>query len=162
MPKAVGKHKVCSKCLKKKSISEFYKNKSMPDGLSYQCIDCKKEIINSKEYKKQDKKYKRQHYLKYRSDYKTHSRKSRLKTYGITIEDYDKMFFEQKGICAICGKVETSINQYGIKRLCVDHNHKSGLVRQLLCMDCNTFLGKVEKNLNKLNLILEYMERHNA
>ena len=70
------------------------------------------------------------------------SRNKQLKKrYNITIDDYDRMLQEQKGVCAICHKPETSENQYGIKRLCVDHCHKSGKVRGLLCFSCNSMLG---------------------
>lgn len=162
MPKAVGKYKVCSKCLKKKSVDEFYKHKTNFDGLQYWCKKCKKKILKDPIKKQKDKKYKQKHYLKYRREYITRSRKSRLKIqFGMTVEDYEKMNYEQKGLCAICGKPETNKNQYGIKRLCVDHSHKTGYVRELLCMDCNTFAGKIENNLDKLNLILEYLEKHN-
>lgn len=53
------------------------------------------------------------------------------KTYGITIEDYDRMLEEQGGRCEICGRLPKKLS------LAVDHNHKTGKVRGLLCMRCN-------------------------
>lgn len=51
--------------------------------------------------------------------------------YGLTIERYDGMLVAQGGVCAICG------NPPKKRRLCVDHDHKTGKVRGLLCFRCN-------------------------
>lgn len=60
--------------------------------------------------------------------------------YGITIEDYNVMFQEQNGCCAIC-----RIHQSQFKnKLSVDHDHKTGRVRGLLCVNCNRDLGVLE------------------
>ena len=55
--------------------------------------------------------------------------------YNLTPEDYDKMLAHQKGCCAICQKPPSN------KRLHVDHCHRSGLIRGLLCWNCNRALG---------------------
>jgi len=56
--------------------------------------------------------------------------------YGIQPEDYDRMYEVQGGTCAICQRAK------GVtKRLAVDHDHKTDLVRGLLCGLCNKFLG---------------------
>ena len=72
------------------------------------------------------------------------------KRYNITLEDYDQMFAEQNGVCAICKLPETSENQYGIKRLSVDHDHQTGRVRGLLCYNCNHMLGFAKDNYVRL------------
>jgi hypothetical protein len=59
------------------------------------------------------------------------------KTYGITLEQYNKLLVEQNYSCYICQK---SITEFK-KRLAVDHNHKTGEIRGLLCMWCNKALG---------------------
>lgn len=63
--------------------------------------------------------------------------------YGITADDYHRMFAEQNGCCAICGKPETMIDhRYGkLRRLAVDHDHKTGKVRGLLCYLHNQMVG---------------------
>lgn len=58
--------------------------------------------------------------------------------YKMTLEQYDKMFKEQNGVCAICGGSQFT------NRLSVDHNHETGEVRGLLCSTCNPKLGIVE------------------
>jgi hypothetical protein len=60
-------------------------------------------------------------------------RKKLREKYGITPEDYEWMFAEQQGKCAICLKSES--------KLYVDHDHAGGTVRGLLCHDCNIALG---------------------
>lgn len=55
--------------------------------------------------------------------------------YGITLEDYATLFKGQKGKCAICG------NKPKKQSLHVDHDHKSGRVRGLLCFRCNYGFG---------------------
>ena len=78
---------------------------------------------------------------------------SRLKrTYGISGEDYDKMFEQQNGRCAIC---ET---HYQV--LCVDHCHKTGKVRKLLCRNCNTGIGQLKDNPNLLVKAASYINEH--
>lgn len=68
------------------------------------------------------------------------SRSNRYKReYGITVEDYDRMFEEQKGLCKLCGR-----NPHTKTRLSVDHNHATGQVRGLLCVPCNRSLGLLE------------------
>src|SRR5438876_769789 len=62
---------------------------------------------------------------------KKHDRHLR-KTYGITIEDYERMFLECNGVCPICLDPEPNG-----RRLAVDHNHKTGQIRGLLCSGCN-------------------------
>lgn len=75
----------------------------------------------------------------------------RLK-YGIGIGEYDKMFSAQSGVCAICG------NEQGDgKRLCIDHDHKSGDIRGLLCYKCNHAIGKAEDNPQRLQKMIDYL-----
>lgn len=57
------------------------------------------------------------------------------RVYNITVEEYDQILASQKGRCAMCGRLPTT------RRLAVDHDHKTGLVRGLLCWTCNRLLG---------------------
>lgn len=59
--------------------------------------------------------------------------------YGITVEDYARMFKAQRGRCAICRTTE--VGQTAKKNLCIDHCHKTNKVRGLLCFRCNRALG---------------------
>lgn len=125
--------KRCGCCKTEKSLSEFCKNKNRSDGLNYDCKDCTAE-------------YHRIWYSKNKKKVIKINRKNHLeRTYGITLGQYDEMFEEQNGICAICGKPETATIRCGsVRRLAVDHNHKTGKVRALLCSNCNQNLGIYE------------------
>jgi hypothetical protein len=78
------------------------------------------------------------------------------RNYGITLEEHQKMFDEQKGGCAICG----SEGDGKWKKLCVDHDHKTGKVRQLLCRNCNMVLGQVGDNISTLETMITYLSKH--
>lgn len=79
------------------------------------------------------------------------------KRYGITDDDYFRMLKSQNGGCAICGSI-TPNNGHGDRFFDVDHCHKTGRVRGLLCRDCNVTVGVVEKKWQKIEMILEYLE----
>jgi hypothetical protein len=73
--------------------------------------------------------------------------------YGISLEAYQQLLWEQKFVCAICGKTP---KQNG-KSLGVDHCHKTNLVRGLLCITCNTILGQLKDNPKLLRKSLSYI-----
>jgi len=75
---------------------------------------------------------------------KVKERQYSLAKYGITTEQYDAMFLTQNGLCAICKKPEVNIdhNTKTIRALAVDHCHKTGRVRKLLCSSCNMGIGQ--------------------
>jgi hypothetical protein len=86
---------------------------------------------------------------------KAQQRKNDLKKkYNISPEDYDKMFEDQQGHCAICLKTST-------KALHVDHNHETGKIRALLCSHCNVGLGHFKESLNLLERAKDYLCKHN-
>jgi hypothetical protein len=81
--------------------------------------------------------------------------------YGISKTDYLNMIEQQDNKCAICNKPETVENHWNkgtAKRLCVDHDHKTGLIRGLLCYRCNTTLGKMEDDTELLKNMIQYLE----
>lgn len=82
--------------------------------------------------------------------------------YGLTIEDYNNILARQNNSCAICKKEETQYDTRtgSTKRLAVDHCHKTGKVRSLLCSRCNTVIGYVEESHDILNAMAEYITKH--
>jgi hypothetical protein len=77
-------------------------------------------------------------------------------TYGITRDDYNRMFMEQEGKCAICAVHQTDLK----RRLCVDHNHTTSVVRALLCHHCNTMVGMAKEDTTILQNAITYLNRH--
>ena len=74
-------------------------------------------------------------------------------TFGITLEGYNKLFELQSGCCAICGIHQSELNT----NLAVDHDHKTGRVRALLCSRCNTGLGQFKEDVEIIKKALEYL-----
>jgi hypothetical protein len=84
------------------------------------------------------------------------------KHYGVTLEWYERKFSEQNGVCAICRKPERRID-YRTKEpffLAVDHDHKTGEPRDLLCSFCNHGLGCFDDDATLMRAAIEYLERH--
>lgn len=78
--------------------------------------------------------------------------------YGITPEQWDDMFEEQAGLCAICFTPEEVCPK---GRLAVDHCHHTGKVRGLLCLTCNSAIGKLKDDPELVLQAYKYLERHN-
>lgn len=82
--------------------------------------------------------------------------------YGITTDQYNEKQKAQDNRCAICRKPETKIDhRLGVlKKLTVDHCHKTSKVRELLCARCNFVIGMVEESAPILNAMIVYLEKH--
>lgn len=119
--------KKCTMCSIVLPLSDFCKAKRNKDGLSYTCKKC---CSNS-----------RRNYSKTAKGREADKRGHLKAKYGITLETYDQIVKIQGGTCAICHTKETAKNQYGVMRLSVDHDHKTGKVRGLLCDKCNRGVG---------------------
>lgn len=78
----------------------------------------------------------------------------RQRQFNLSPHDYDAMVTFQNGRCAICLTVPRN------RRLAVDHCHKSGKVRQLLCSNCNTGLGFFADNPETLQRAAKYLSAH--
>jgi hypothetical protein len=87
-----------------------------------------------------------------KAEYFNNVRRGKLAKYGITEDDYDALLASQRGRCAICGK-DASGNG---RLLAVDHDHKTGEVRGLLCRGCNLGIGLLEKE-GFLNKAMAYL-----
>ena len=79
--------------------------------------------------------------------------------YGLSIEDYETMFSDQGGVCAICQKAETVIHRTTERqiRLSVDHDHNTGEIRGLLCQRCNQALGLLNDDVEALHQAITYL-----
>jgi len=137
--------RVCRVCGEEKNLLDDYyfvrKDRSLPSSYSYECKAC--TIERTTNYNKRNSNSVRSQYLK--------------RNYGLTFEEFDSMLTKQDNCCAICKGKEP----YGRhKRFTVDHNHKTGEVRGLLCNRCNTALGLVGDNIHTLKSMIQYLESH--
>ena len=122
--------KQCRSCGVEKPFGEYYPRN--PDCKVCACIKRKQDYAANKD--------------KYRD---------RLfrKNYGIGLDDYNAMFAEQEGCCAICGTHQCTSG----RMLAVDHDHETKHVRGLLCANCNTALGKFHDNQDLLYRAADYL-----
>ena len=124
-------------------ITEMIKDKKSKTGYGKRCKNCRRE-------------QQRRRIKENPEHYEAIWRRQHLKNrYGITPEDYEEMLSEQKGKCAICDRQGQSS---GNKRLLdVDHCHKTGKIRGLLCNRCNQSMGKVKDDIDLLKKFLAYL-----
>jgi hypothetical protein len=82
------------------------------------------------------------------------------RAFGLSSVEYDVLFLEQGGVCAICSQPETTIDpRLGTpRRLAVDHDHETNLVRGLLCRKCNVALGLLGESPLVLAVAMAYLE----
>lgn len=78
-----------------------------------------------------------------------------VKRYGITGDDYRQMLVEQEDRCAICNRHRQEFS----RRFHVDHDHDTGVVRCLLCGDCNSGLGLFQEKPELLEMAAQYLRR---
>lgn len=142
----------------------FYRNKTKKDGLSGQCIECKKAWKKSpagiksaqkarKRYKStlKGKKMKKKEQKRYnKSDSKKNSRLKCL--YGITLGKKLDLYVMQSGRCAICKQA------IALDEIVVDHSHKTDKVRGLLCDRCNIGIGCLKDSPEILRNAIKYLK----
>lgn len=151
MPRHSIVSKFCSKCSTDKSPDEFGVESRRPDGLCLYCKLCQNAYTRN--YRKTHEQYR----VKQGRRKNRHKRKHTLKyLYKITPQDYEKMFANQGGCCAICC-TDRPGGRHG--QLHVDHDHVTGIVRGLLCNRCNIGLGRFGDNLAGLMQAVNYLRR---
>lgn len=84
-----------------------------------------------------------------------HRKYNLKKCFGLSLEQYDLMLKAQKGRCAICRRPETKYH----RKLCVDHDHKTGRIRGLLCIRCNGGLSFFD-NRELLDAMTKYLKKY--
>ena len=83
------------------------------------------------------------------------ARRNNLKAkWGLTVEQFDAMVESQGGMCGVC-----LTDNPGVRSWHVDHCHRTGAIRGLLCSRCNTALGSMQDSPAILRRAAEYLER---
>lgn len=83
-----------------------------------------------------------------------HNIKHTLGLYNISLDEYNKLLKKQNKICAICKKIGDD------KRLPLDHDHKTGKIREFLCTNCNLALGHTNDSIETLQNMIIYLKKH--
>lgn len=161
--------RICSRCKKTKNRTEFYIYKKN-GWISQPCKQCKSEIGHTDKERTRRREYKRKKYnynarkpretnpniiKQKRQGYKLKYR------YNLSQKDWNKRYLQQNGVCMICGKPETSIdnNTGNIRKLGFDHNHKTGQIRDLLCTKCNLLVSNACEDITILQAAIRYLEK---
>lgn len=95
--------------------------------------------------------YSKNWYSKNWHSVKETEKKKRVNSYGISVEEYDRAVVEQGNKCKICSTSFATV----LPR--IDHCHKTGIVRGLLCNQCNAGLGMFRDNLSNLEKAIGYL-----
>jgi hypothetical protein len=136
--------KICKKCNISKPLFDFHKRPETKDGRRTDCKECFQKA-SKKRWENLPK-----------EERQRRNEKLRLKhMYGLTPEEVQDKLIEQANKCFICN-VESGYNG---KPLYVDHCHKTGTVRKLLCQHCNSGLGMFKDNPELLEKAAEYLKR---
>lgn len=157
---ATGRCRLCS--VQAMHMLNERRNNNRPEFNERQKL---KREANPEKYALENKERYQKELEKYGADYLNDLNKASIR--GLSIEQYHQMFIDQKDLCAICNQPESRIYKYkdeskGIKiaKLCLDHSHKTGKVRELLCHDCNSGLGKFADDIQRLYAAIDYLKRH--
>lgn len=152
------KTKKCSTCKKRKLASKFSRRAASPDGIHVVCKCCDNE--RSAKWKREHPEYNKE-WLAAHPGYKEQLlkrdplryRRHHLEyAYGMSLEEFDAMFESQGKRCAVCRRKDF--------QPVVDHNHKTGRVRGILCYPCNSALGFLGDSIKKVKVALEYLKKH--
>ena len=128
--------KRCYMCQQWLPLGQYYKDKTKWDDLCCGCCSCMGE---------------------YRETHKNEKRELHLKhDFGLSLEDYSRVFTSQGGVCAICGSSPNGM------ALAVDHNHETGEVRGLLCSNCNVAIGLMKDDPGLLQKAIDYVRMYSG
>lgn len=129
--------KWCPECDRVKPETDFSRAPGQANGRVAYCMPCFNAIKEAN--RKKNHGSTRNYHLRHR--------------YGITVDDFDHMFAEQDGVCAICRAAPAAH---------VDHDHDTGRVRGLLCFNCNGALGQFRDRTELMLRAVAYLHRGSA
>jgi hypothetical protein len=127
----------CPACKEWKAPEVFPRNRSTKSGRATYCRPCHNRIM-------------RENRLKHHGSTRNFHLKRR---YAVDTVQVEWMILQQGGACAICGEPDPKH---------VDHDHRSGKVRGILCFDCNKGLGKAQEGRDVLRRAMDYLLAHGS
>ena len=134
-----GVRKTCSQCGRLLPLEDFYRHiNNKPTAACKQCI-----ASSGQEASRWQKRRERR-------------RRRNLWKYGLTEDQYDALLGRQGGGCAICGATEPG--RKGDRNFCVDHDHRTGAMRGLLCHRCNQAIGHLKDSPDFCRQAAKYLE----
>ncbi|MBK8191433.1 MAG: endonuclease VII domain-containing protein [Vampirovibrionales bacterium] len=141
-------------------LAEYYKNnpekyRRTPENQAIYNATRRRKYAEDQKYREQAKRQSKE----WQNANPIKRKENRLKKHGIKLSDYLDLLDKQNGGCAICGYSDMSDpKMFPV----VDHCHKTGNVRGLLCMNCNQWLGKFKDNVDFLASAAMYIHYRNG
>lgn len=137
--------KVCSVCKEELPLVDFYKQSANKDGLAYRCKSCDRVARRAFSQSTRGKKLTRD--------------ANRRHKYNMSPEEFENLWELQNGKCAVCSiELDDSfVKQHKPNKVVIDHNHKTGKVRGLLCTKCNKGIGLLGDTGVNLYLAWKYL-----
>lgn len=142
-------HKVCTVCKETKPLEEYYNLKAAKDGKSWRCKECDKNTtLHSRKVRYERSRLQQRH-------------ANRKAKYGLTEGEFNKLLTLQGGKCECCGELLTDEfeKQHARNKLVIDHCHKTGEVRGLLCTMCNKGIGLLGETADSLYKAYKYLKK---
>jgi len=140
----------CKICCNERRVLQYYSNRE--ENIKKSCEWKKENREHANEWERENRK----------KDITLTRAKETSRKKGIKLDHYYSMIEEQNNKCAICNQEETRKNRSGEKSnsLSIDHNHKTGKIRQLLCWNCNVGIGKFKEDIELLQSAILYLKKH--
>lgn len=141
--------KICATCGLEKTVEEFTKLSTSKDGYNYDCRLCSRE--KTKNWKKNNKdklrRYRQENNILLRlGANRRNSNKKGWTPPNFGVEIVEQALEKQNGYCEVCGDPFGKMGYY------VDHDHKTGNFRGLLCYNCNVVEGNLRTSDNCLKM----------
>lgn len=148
--------KTCRKCGEQKTLENFYKNNRYRLGVICICKPC--HVIRTNTWAKNNRALYNKTQRAWRKARPTLTDSYQFKSrYGLTLDQFDSMLISQHFQCKIC---KLNMSYAKKRRFCIDHDHKTGKIRGLLCDPCNSSIGQMKYNVDRLNSAIEYIKEH--
>lgn len=143
--------KYCGKCRKPHPVARFSKCSRSPDGLQQWCKQAQKDwLVSNREKRKAQQR--RWYAAQRNSAPEAFQKRSRLRKYGLSVDEFEAMWVSQGGRCSACHDVLVDGPATHI-----DHCHKTGVVRGILCRSCNVALGQLGDDPIRIQGLLMYI-----
>lgn len=135
--------RLCNACGVEKPNREFWRSSISRTGLMANCADCTAATNRNSHATSKGRGKHRARHLQI--------------CFGITVEQYNELLADQSGGCGICGRTAAEVDPR--QELAVDHCHKTGKVRGILCKHCNFAIGRLGDDIDGLLRALTYLRK---
>jgi hypothetical protein len=154
--------KTCTKCGQTKPREEFGKASKTKDGLDCWCKICKRaKHVLYYQANRSEVLARNARWAATNPEKAAHANRNCQfkRKHGITAAQRDAMADAQQHKCAICGCIKPKHGGHN-EVLQLDHDHDTDVLRELLCFECNTGLGKFEDSVARVVAVLRYLLKH--